>query len=138
MELLCPTETKTTFSEDDFSVPLPEISQRELNKPRKKVLPVFANEDIDYPKIAPGDIIQATKETGETYIYLIIQRIDEQYTSYRLDENDPKRYDFFENNLSVVSLCTELDTVIFHDPLNLRSEDRTNQNTPSSQQSQTG
>jgi hypothetical protein len=122
MEKLCPVDVQTTFSPDDFPVPLPQIDKEQLRKQRKKILPVLADEDIVYPKIAPGDMIQATKETGDTYIYLIIQRINEQFITYRLDETAPQRYDFFENNLSIVSLCTELDTIIFHDPLNLRSE----------------
>lgn len=122
MNRLCPVEVQPSFSTNDFTVPLPEINETQLSKKRKKILPVLAEDDIVYPKIAPGDMIQATKETGETYLYLIIQRNNEQYITYRLDENDPQRYDFFENNLSIVSLCTELDTVIFHDPLNLRSD----------------
>ena len=124
MDALCPVDTQTSFSEDDFNIPLPEIKPSQLAKQRQKIIPVFPEEEIIYPEIAPGDLIQATKDSGETFLYLIIQQIDEQYITYRLDENDSQRYDLFENNLSIVSLCTELDAVIFHDPFDLKTDSK--------------
>lgn len=120
MSRLCPVKTDSELSVDDFSVCLPEIRECELEKRREVVLPVFSDEETTYPYLAPGDVIESTKDTGETLVHLLIQRIGSRYMAYRLDTHDAGRYHYFEDYETVVSLCMELETIIHRDPFNLR------------------
>lgn len=123
MQALCSVQTDRSLSRDAFAVPLPVLRETELDKDRTVILPPFSDADVRYPRVAPGDVIETTTPDGATLVYLLIQRRGTRYVTYRLDSHEPKRYDYFEDNAALASLCAELETVIHHDPFSLRTAD---------------
>lgn len=132
MDKLCREIHHSTLPQEQVVVTLPEIRLSELNKDTTPITPTFTRDNIQYPTITVADVLEVNKESGETLYYLFIQRTDEQHITYRLDKYNPKRYDCFETHNSIIALIETHDTIIHHDPFNIRPENFTENTTNTS------